>query len=384
MASLDPRLPIGDILAEPLQAHGVPPAERAAARARAAASWWACSPSTRTGIRRRSPAGSGSASASPGRWRSSRRCSCSTSRCRRSTCRFAPGVINLLERLKAELGLSYLFVAHDLVGRPAHRRSRGGDVPRPHRRDRRRRRGLRAAGPPLHAGAALGDPAARPAEGAAAPPHRAAGRPAEPGRIRRRAAASAPAARSSRTSSTTSQRQRASTSRRRSLARTGSADHLDACHYATPSPVSVRYAAAGRASDRWRQTVGPAQATTRAYVLARGRARGDRGGLRRSWRPADDGRGDRGGAAASGDAEPDQPRCRATRCRTAARSPGRSTQMPPNFNYNQLDGTQLDNAYVIAALHADDLHERRGGHADLEPRLPRVRADADDRARSRS
>src|SRR4029453_8031705 len=29
MASLDPRLPIGDILAEPLQTHGVPPADRA-------------------------------------------------------------------------------------------------------------------------------------------------------------------------------------------------------------------------------------------------------------------------------------------------------------------------------------------------------------------
>ena len=77
------------------------------------------------------------------------------------------GVINLLERLKADLGLSYLFVAHDLsvVRHIADRVAvmylgrivEIGDVDEVFDRP----------GAPVHAGAALGDPAARPAEGAA-------------------------------------------------------------------------------------------------------------------------------------------------------------------------------------------------------------------------
>ena len=49
-------------------------------------------------------------------------------------------------------------------------------------------------------------------------------------------------------------------------------------------------------------------------------------------------------AVAERDRESDQPDSRASTCRTAARSPGRSTTMPPNFNYNELDGTLLDDA----------------------------------------
>ena len=59
---------------------------------------------------------------------------------------------------------------------------------------------LRAAGAPVHPGAAVGGAGARPAQGAAAQADRARGRRAEPGRTRRRAAGSAPGAGRRRTS----------------------------------------------------------------------------------------------------------------------------------------------------------------------------------------
>ena len=70
-ASLNPRMTVGEILAEPLAVHG--PATRGRAReprARASATSSACCPSRRGAIRTSSPAASASASASPARSRS--------------------------------------------------------------------------------------------------------------------------------------------------------------------------------------------------------------------------------------------------------------------------------------------------------------------------
>ncbi len=115
MASLDPRLPVGDILAEPLRAHGV-----AAGRARAARRANCCElvglqPGAREPLsRRRSPAASASASASRARSRSQPKLLVLDEPVSALDVSIRAGVINLLEQLKAELGLSYLFVAHDL------------------------------------------------------------------------------------------------------------------------------------------------------------------------------------------------------------------------------------------------------------------------------
>ncbi len=70
-ASLNPRMPVRDIVAEPLRIHGIGRKE-AYDRVGDLLGRWACCPSTATGTRTSSPAASASASASPGRWPSTR------------------------------------------------------------------------------------------------------------------------------------------------------------------------------------------------------------------------------------------------------------------------------------------------------------------------
>jgi len=113
LASLDPRLPIGDILAEPLETHGMPPADRAR-RARELLTLVGLQPEH---ANRYPQAFSGGQRQRIGIARAlalEPKLLVLDEPVSALDVSIRAGIINLLEELQAALGLSYIFVAHDL------------------------------------------------------------------------------------------------------------------------------------------------------------------------------------------------------------------------------------------------------------------------------
>ena len=138
-ASLDPRLTVGSAIAEPLQIQRIKGDHqtqgRRAARARRSRARPRQALPARV-LRRPAPAHRHR----PGALPSTRPSSCSTSRCRRSTCRIQAGVVNLLAGPAGPARAVVPVHRPRPLRRAPHLRERRRDVPRQAHGDRRRRR----------------------------------------------------------------------------------------------------------------------------------------------------------------------------------------------------------------------------------------------------
>ena len=116
VSSLNPRMTVGNIIGEPIEVHGIARGREKRRHGREpAAARRARSVLRDAATRTNSPAASGSASASPGRWRSPPTSSSATSRSARWTSRSSRRSSTCSTTCRRERNIAYLFIAHNLA-----------------------------------------------------------------------------------------------------------------------------------------------------------------------------------------------------------------------------------------------------------------------------